>query len=168
MTLGLLCPQALYVAGFTEVESVLQALATVAIGHAIQRPRSVEQVVVLSDLLTLPPGLLIQILVASDTFLDALHLSATYRLLNDVYLEHREPIIESILKSGIPAYDEAVELVLLKTRLEYTMDDPPTPSLRNFLPILLRNADLCASTCLAYSAVHPEATSPAASYYSLR
>jgi hypothetical protein len=113
MTLGLLCPQALYVVGFTEVESVLQALATVAIGHAIQRPRSVEQVVVMSDLLTLPPELLTQIFVESDTFLDALHLSATNRLLNDVYLEHREPIIESILKSGIPAYDEAVELALL-------------------------------------------------------
>jgi hypothetical protein len=109
-----------------------------------------------------------QIFATSDTILDVLHLSATNRLLNAVWLEHRDPIIESTLGSTLPAYDEATELAILQTRLESSIDDPPTPSLCDCLPILLRNADLCASACLAYSTAHPDAKLPAASYYFLR
>lgn len=122
----------------------------------------------MSRLLTLPPELHIQIFAASDTILDALHLSATNQLLNAIWLKHRDPIIESILKSSLAACDEAVELALLKTRLESSVDDPPTPSLYDCLPILLQNAEPCASACLSYLAQSPDAASPAASYYLLR
>ncbi|KAM0707912.1 hypothetical protein Q7P35_004561 [Cladosporium inversicolor] len=122
----------------------------------------------MSHLLAVPPELLIQIFAASDTILDALHLSATNRLLNEVWLEHQDPIIESILKPSLPAYDEAVELAFLETRLKYSMDDPPMPSLGNCLPMLLRNADLCVSVCLAYSLVYKDTAPPAVSYYFLR
>lgn len=119
-------------------------------------------------LLTLPTELLIQIFAASDTILDALHLSATNRLLNAVWLEHCETIIKSILQSTIPAYDEAVELAFLETRLESSIDGSPTPLLRSCLPLLLRNADLCATACLAYELYCKDATSPPESYCFLR
>jgi len=121
------------------------------------------------QLLELPTELLIQIFSASDRILDTLHLSGTNRLLNAIWLEHSEPIIEGMLESSLPAYNEAVQLAFLETRLESTessIDNPPT--LRGCLPTLLRNADLCASVCLAYSPVCKDATLPAVSYYFLR
>lgn len=120
------------------------------------------------QLLELPTELLIQVFAASDTILDALHLSGTNRLLNAIWLEHSEPIIEGILEASLPAYNEAVQLAFLEIRLESTessIDNPPT--LRGCLPIL-RNADLCASVCLAYSPVCKDAIPPAVSYYILR
>lgn len=123
----------------------------------------------MSQLLQLPTELLIQIFSASDRILDALHLSGTNRLLNGVWLEHSEPIIQGILESSLPAYHEAVQLAILETRLELgesSIDYPPT--LRSCLPTLLRNADLCASACLAYSPVCKDSTPPAISYYFLR
>lgn len=120
-------------------------------------------------LIDLPAELLIQIFAASDAILDALHLSATNRLLNAVWLEHSKPIIESILKPTLPAYDEAVQLAYTEVQLESTESSiDSSPSLRECLPTLLRNADLCASVCLAYSPVCKDATLLAASYYFLR
>jgi hypothetical protein len=120
-------------------------------------------------LLTMPTELLIEIFAANDTVIDALHLSATNRYLNAIWFEHSEQvIIEKILRPSLPAYDEAVRLAYLETQLESSVDNPPTLSLRNCLPILLRNADLCASLYLAYSPVCKHAASPAVSYYFLR
>jgi hypothetical protein len=119
-------------------------------------------------LLTLPTELLIHIFAASETIPDALHLSTTSRLLNDVWLEHSESIIQSILGHSIPAYKEAVQLAFLEARLAIETPRDDSPSLRSCLPILLRNADLCASVCLAYSPVCKDATPPPVSYYFLR
>ena len=120
-------------------------------------------------LIDLPAELLIQIFAASDAIPDALHLSATNRLLNAVWLEHSKPIIESILKPTLPAYDEAVQLAYTEVQLESTESSiDSSPSFRGCLPTLLRNADLCASVCLAYSPVCKDATLAAVSCYFLR
>lgn len=120
----------------------------------------------MSSLLSLSTELLIQVLAASDTIPDALRLSATNRRLRDIWLEHSTQVIEAILSKSIPAYEDAVSLAATETRLQSSMDHEP--SLLQCLPTLLRNADLCASACLAYSAFREDAPSPPTSYYYLR
>lgn len=120
-------------------------------------------------LIDLPAELLIQVFAASDAILDALHLSATNRLLHAVWLEHSKPIVESILKPTLPAFDEAVQLAYTEVQLESTESSiDSSPSFRGCLPTLLQNADLCASVCLAYSSGCKDAALPAVSYYFLR
>jgi hypothetical protein len=126
-----------------------------------------QRILAMSRLLTLPPELLMQIFAASDTILDALHLSATNRFLAAIWLEHSAQIIESILKRSIPAYNEAVTLAFLETRLQSSI--AARLSLRRCLPLISRNGDLCASVCLAYSAVceDNDTTTLPESYYLL-
>lgn len=122
--------------------------------------------IAMSGLLTLSPELLVQVFTASETIRDALRLSATTRHLRAVWLEHSVQIIEGVLKPSIPAYDEAVALTVLETRVQSSPEHDPT--LRLCLPALLRNADLCASVCLGHSLAREDKPSPPASYYFLR
>jgi hypothetical protein len=125
-----------------------------------------QQILNMSVLLTLSTELLIQIFAASDKIPDALRLSATNRRLHDIWLEHSTQITEAILRRSIPAYEEALDLATTETQLQTSSDEKP--SLHEYMPTLLRNADLCASACLAYSAFCEDAPSPPTSYYFLR
>lgn len=120
----------------------------------------------MSDLLTLSTELLIQVFAASDNITDALRLSASNRRLHDIWLEHSSQTTEAILRTSIPAYEKALDLAITETRLKSSSKEKP--SLREYLPTLIRNADLCASACLAYSAFRENAASPPSSYYFLR
>jgi len=117
-------------------------------------------------LLALSTEILIQVFAASDTTPDALRLSATNRHLRDVWSEHSTQIIDTILRNSIPAYEKALDLAITETQLQSSSDEKPL--LREYLPTLLRNADLCASACLAHSASFENALSPPTSYYFLR
>jgi hypothetical protein len=110
--------------------------------------------------------LLIKVFAASDTILDALRLPETNRRLRDVWLEHSTQIIEPALRMSIPAYERALDLAVIETWLQCSMDNEP--SLQRCLPSLLRNAVLCASACLAYSTVRGDDPSLPTSYYFLR
>jgi hypothetical protein len=120
----------------------------------------------MSALLTLSTEMLIQVFAASDTISDALRLSATNHHLRDTWLEHSTQIIDTILRSSIPAYEKALDLAITETQLQSSSNEKP--SLREYLPTLLRNADLCASACLAFSAICDDDPSPSTSYYLLR
>lgn len=120
----------------------------------------------MSALLTLSTEIIIQVLAASDTISDALRLSATNRHLRDVWLEHSTQIIEAISRASIPAYEKALDLAITETQLQSSSNEKLSP--RESLPTLLRNADLCASACLAYSDFCENAPSPPTSYYFLR
>lgn len=120
----------------------------------------------MAALLTLSTEMLIQVFGANDTVLDALHLSATNHRLHDIWQEHSTHIIETILRTAIPAYDKAVDLAITEIQLQSSSADEP--SLRECLPTLLRNANLCASACLAYTYLCENAPSPPTSYYFLR
>lgn len=151
------------------VQALLHAERRCRSGAALYREPAYtihQKDITMSHLLTLPTELLIEIFAVNDMILDALNLSATIRCLNAIWLEHYERvIIERIPRPSLPAYDEAVQVAFLETRLESPTNDPS--SLRTCLPLLLRNADLCASACLAYSIAQKEAISPPASYYFL-
>lgn len=120
----------------------------------------------MSVLLTLSTELVIQVYAASDNIPDALRLSAANRHLHNIWLEHSTQITEAILKASIPAYEKALDLAIIETQLQSSSDEKP--SLREYLPTLLQNADLCASACLAYSTFRKDAPSPPTSYYFLR
>lgn len=87
----------------------------------------VRQVIAMPQLLELPTELFVQVFTASETILDALHLSGTHRLLNAIWLEHSEPFIVGILESFLPAYNEAVQLTVLEIRLELTESSIKSP-----------------------------------------
>ena len=120
----------------------------------------------MSVLLTLSTELVIQVYAASDNIPDALRLSAANRRLHNIWLEHSTQITEAILKASIPAYEKGLDLAITETQLQSSSDEKP--SLREYLPTLLQNADLCASACLAFSAFCENAPSPPTSYYFLR
>jgi hypothetical protein len=120
----------------------------------------------MAALLMLSTEMLIQVFAASDSIPDALRLSATNHRLRNTWQEHSTQIIEAILKTSIPAYEKALDLAITETQLQSSSDEKP--SLREYLPTLLRNADLCASACLAYSDLVENAPSPPTSYYFLR
>ena len=124
------------------------------------------QTLAMSHLRKLPTELLIQIFAASDTVFDAIHLSATNHFLATVWLKHSNSIIQSILEPSTPAYKEAVAQAFLETHLKSSTNGPLL--LRHCLPILLRNIDLCASACLAYSTHYKGSASLPISYYFLR
>lgn len=120
----------------------------------------------MTDLLVLPTELLVRILAASDSIPDAMHFSAANRRLRDIWMEHTTSIIEAVLRASIPAYEEALDLAVTETQLQCSMQEKP--SIRQYLPALLRNADLCASACLGFSAHRRDDPSPPKSYYFLR
>lgn len=120
----------------------------------------------MSALFTLSTEILIEVFAASDTIAGALRLSASNRHLRDVWTEHSSQIIETILRASIPAYKKALNLAITETRLQSSSDEKL--SIREYLPTLLQNADLCASACLAYSASCENAPSTPTSYYFLR
>jgi hypothetical protein len=120
----------------------------------------------MGGLLTLSTEILIQVFAASDSISDALRLSATNHRLRNVWQQHSTQIIEAILRTSIPAYDKALDLAITEIQLQSSSNEKPL--LREYLPTLLRNTDLCASACLAYSDLVENAPSPATSYYFLR
>lgn len=120
----------------------------------------------MAGLLTLSTELLMQIYCACDTVDDALHLSATNRRLQAIWLEHSNQVIEGILKPSIPAYEAAVDLAFTESRLQSSMR--VSPSLYHSLPTLLRNVDLCKSACVAYSKFYEHDPLLAETYYFLR
>lgn len=125
-----------------------------------------QQISNMSALLMLSTELLIQIFAASEKIPDALRFSATNRRLHDIWLEHSTQITETILRRSIPAYEKALDLAITETQVQSSFKKKPP--LREYLPTLLRNADLCASACLAFSAFCENAPSPPTSYYFLR
>ena len=125
-----------------------------------------QQILIMSFLLTLSTELLIQVFAASDTKSVALRISVTNRRLHDIWLQHSTQITETILRASIPAYEKALDLAITETQLQSSSDKKPL--LRDYLPTLLRNADLCASACLAFAAIRDDDPSPSASYYFLR
>ena len=120
----------------------------------------------MSSLLVLSTELLIQVLATSDSIPDVLRFSAANRRLHSVWMAHSTQIIETVVRTSIPPYEKAVDLAVTETQLQCSMDDRPL--LRYCLPTLLQNANLCASACLAYSAVRDDDPSPPTSYYFLR
>lgn len=120
----------------------------------------------MAGLLTLSTELLVHIYCASDTISDALHLSATNRRLQAVWVKHSNQVIRGILKPSIPAYEAAIDLALTEAKLQSSISEPL--SIRHCLPILIRNVDLCSSACLAYTQSCKDDPSPAGSYYFLR
>jgi len=117
-------------------------------------------------LLALSTEIPIQVLAASDTIPDALRLSAISHHLREIWHEHSTQITEAILRASIPTYEKTLALAITETQLQSSSDEKP--SLREYLPTLLRNADLCASACLAYLASFENAPSPSTSYSFLR
>ena len=120
----------------------------------------------MSALFKLSTEILIQVSASSDTIPDALRLSATNSHLQNIWSAHATQIAETILRTSIPTYEKALDLAITETKLQSSVDGKP--SLREYLPTLLRNADLCASACLAYSTSRKDAPSPPTSYYFLR
>lgn len=120
----------------------------------------------MATLLTLSTELLLNVFSASDTILDSLRLPETNHRLCSIWREHPTQIIETILRTSIPAYEKALNLAITETQLQSSSDEKP--SLRQYLPTLLWNADLCASACLAFSDLCENAPSPPTSYYFLR
>jgi hypothetical protein len=103
-------------------------------------------------ILSLSNELIISIFLASPTVHDALRLSGTSRLFRAIFIEHETLIMEGILRSQIPAYDDASTLAITETRLldkevlTNLSSDGHLP-LRFCIPRLLRNAELASSAC---------------------
>jgi hypothetical protein len=138
----------------------------------------------MATLLSLPNEILICIYVYSTTIQSAVSLSGVNRRLRSVWFKHANHIAETILKTQIPAYQDAVELAILeeplidKPRLALpTINQVPVPL---YLPRLLQNAGLASSATSAWSAYardfEPDTVparslriiSPHAAYYLMR
>lgn len=123
----------------------------------------------MTGLLSLSNELLIHVFGASDSIQDALNFSTVNHQLRAIWLEHRDQILESILRSSIPAYDEALETAALETQLQSSLDNKPP--LRGCLSTLLRNADLCASAhvaCVEFLQQKGSSTPVPATYHIIR
>lgn len=102
------------------------------------------------NLLNLSTELLVQIFTASPSVKTAIQLSSANRLLRDIWLQHTTFIVDDIIKSTVPAADDAVTLAILETRLRNPgfcvgSDEGSRPPLSLWIPVLERYAELCAS-----------------------
>lgn len=106
-----------------------------------------------AGLLSLSNELLIQIFTACPTVQTAMRLSSVSKRLRAVWLQHTDQIVEDIIKSTSPAAEQAIDCAMTETRLRNSLGADGRPSLRLWLPNLMRDADLCASAhaaCAAY------------------
>lgn len=88
--------------------------------------------------------------------LNSLCLSSVNRRLRSLWLNHTNHVAEAILRRQIPAYQDAVELVVLEETLIYkTRLALPTTNqvpVRLYLSQVLRNASLASSATAAWAA----------------
>lgn len=94
--------------------------------------------------------LLLQVFIASPSVKTAIQPSGANKRLRDIWLQHTTFIVDGIINSTIPAADDAVALALLEVRLRNPgfcigAADELRPPLWLWIPVLERNAELCAS-----------------------
>lgn len=81
-----------------------------------------------------------------------MRLSSVNKQLRAVWLQHTDQIVEGIIKSTIPAAEQAIDFAMTETRLRNSLSNDERPLLRLWLPNLMRNAELYASAHAAYAA----------------
>lgn len=106
----------------------------------------------MASLLSLPNELLVDVFAACPDIDPAIGLADTSQHLRAIWGMYAATFIEGILQRSIPAYTEAVTLAVAEHQHSATgkgtatasSTDLPSPKLEQLLPILKRNAELCA------------------------
>lgn len=95
----------------------------------------------MTSLSDLPTEIVISIFAACP-IIDAVHLSQTSQRFRNIWLEHAEQIIQSIIEPIVPAYNDAFEFAVVEMS---------STSVSFWLPALLKNAKLAAHACAEYN-----------------